>query len=140
MNKAPVWFYVLAGIALLWNLLGLAAVVMNFTLTPESIASLPSEQQQLYAATPLWSSLASLIAVITGSLGCVALLIRKAWAYLLFQLSIAGLIVQDIALFIVADAVAVLGSTVLIMQGFVALIAIGLLFMTKKAIYQKWIR
>ncbi|MFT6267956.1 MAG: hypothetical protein ACJAVV_000761 [Alphaproteobacteria bacterium] len=139
MTKIPAWFYVLASVALLWNLLGGAAVIMNFIITTEAIASLPPEQQQMYADTPMWSSYGSLLAVITGSFGCLALLIKKAWAYPLFMLSIVGLVLQNIGIFLVVNAVAVLGETVLFMQAVVAVIAIGLLLLAKKAIKKAWI-
>jgi len=139
MNKIPMWFIVVAVVALFWNLIGAAAVIMNFMLTPEVIAALPSAQQKMYADTPVWSSYASLLAVITGSLGCVGLLMKKAWAVPMFVLSIVGLIVQDIAIFIIVDAIAVLGNTVLFMQGGVAIIAIGLLFLARMAKQRDWI-
>jgi hypothetical protein len=42
MIKIPVWFFIVAGVALLWNLIGAAAVIMNFLITPEQIALLLS--------------------------------------------------------------------------------------------------
>jgi len=140
MNKVPAWFYVLAAVALLWNLIGAAAVIMNFMITPEAMASLPLEQQQLYADTPLWSSYASLLAVVAGSLACLSLLIKKAWAYPLLLISIVGLVVQNIGIFVVVDAVSVVGEIVLIMQGLVGLIAVALVFLAKYAINKEWIK
>lgn len=139
MTKVPVWFTIVAVVALLWNLLGAVAVIMNFMLTPEAISALPAEQQQMYADTPMWSSYASLLAVLTGALGCVALLMKKAFASPLFMLSIVGLVVQNIGIFVFVDAIAVLGSSVLIMQGGVFIIAIGLLLLAKMAINREWI-
>jgi len=139
MNTTPVWFIVVAFVALLWNLLGAAAVIMNFMITPEAILALPTAQQQMYADTPMWSSYASLVAVFAGALGCTALLMKKAFALPLFFLSIAGLVLQNIGIFIVVDAIAVLGSVVLVMQSGVAVIAIGLLLLTRVAIKRDWI-
>ena len=139
MNKAPNWFIVVAVIALFWNLIGAGAVIMIFMITPEALASLPPEQQLMYADTPAWSSYASLVAVFAGAFGCVALLLKKAWATPLFILSIVGLTVQNIGIFVVVDALAILGMSVLIMQGLVALIAIGLLMLAKMAFKRSWI-
>ena len=139
MNKIPVWFYIVAILALLWNVIGAAAVVMNFMMTAEQIAALPPEQQQLYADSPAWSSYASLLAVIAGSLGCIALLLKKTWAQHLFIASLIGLIVQNIGIFVVVDAVAVVGITPLIMQGIVFLIAIGLLLLARHAEKREWL-
>jgi hypothetical protein len=139
MNTTPVWFIVVAVVALLWNLLGAAAVIMNVMITPEAIAALPSAQQQMYADTPMWSSYASLVAVFTGALGYIALLMKKAFALPLFLLSIAGLVLQNIDIFVLVDAIAVLGSVVLVMQGGIAVVAIGLLLLTRMAIKRDWI-
>lgn len=139
MNKSPLWFKIVAVVALLWNLLGAMAVIMNFMITPEAIAALPAAQQQMYADTPIWSSYASLLAVFAGALGCVALLMNKAFASPLFMLSIVGLVLQNIGIFVIVDAIAVLGSSVLIMQGSVFVIAIGLLLLAKMAIKQGWV-
>ncbi|MFQ3248358.1 MAG: hypothetical protein ACI9O6_000160 [Glaciecola sp.] len=139
MNKTPMWLVVVAVVALFWNLIGAAAVIMNFMISPEALAAMSTAQQQMYADTPSWSSYASLLAVVTGSLGCVALLMKKAWAVPLFALSLIGLVVQNIGIFIVVDAVAVLGNTVLFMQSGVAIIAIGLLLLARMAKQRGWI-
>lgn len=139
MTKVPSWFYVMAGVALLWNLMGAAAVIMNFMITPEAMASLPQDQQQLYLDTPKWASYASLLAVGAGSLGCLALLFKKALAYPLLLLSLLGLVLQNIGIFVLTDALSVMGSGVAIMQAFVFIVAIGLVLLAKKAIKETWI-
>lgn len=139
MNKIPVWFFITAGIALLWNLLGAAAVIMNFMITPEQIATMSPDQQQLYIDTPKWSSYFSLLAVAAGSLGCLALLLRKAWALWAFVLSLLGLIGQNIGIFLLTNAVNVMGVTIVATQSFVFIIAIGLLFLSKSAIKKQWL-
>lgn len=139
MSKAPTWFLIIAIIALIWNIIGAAAVIMNFMVTPEQIAALPIEQQQMYADTPTWGSYASLLAVLAGTLACIGLLVKKAWALLLFIVSFLALIIQDIAIFIIVDAVNVLGVGVLTMQSFVALIAMALIYLAFKAKDKNWI-
>lgn len=139
MRTVPVWFYIIAALALLWNVMGAAAVIMNFMISPEDIAMLGPEQQQMYADTPSWSSYASLLAVLAGSLGCIALLMKKAWAYLAFIVSLLGLIIQDIGIFIVVDAISVMGVEVLIMQTIVFVIALALIWLAKRAIIKEWI-
>jgi hypothetical protein len=139
MTKAPTWFNVIAAIGLFWNVLGAVMVVMNFMITPEAIAALPAAQQQMYTDTPMWSSYGSLVAVFAGVIGCVGLLLKKAWASILFMLSIVGLVLQNIGIFVIVDAVSVMGESVLMMQGMVALIAFGLLFLARVANKREWI-
>lgn len=86
----PRWFTVTAVVTLLWNLAGLFAVIADLRLSPSDIAALPAEQQALYAARPLWSVVASVIATVGGTLGCVALLRKRRWALVVLVLSLAG--------------------------------------------------
>lgn len=135
----PVWFTIIAGMALAWNLLGLAAVLMDFMMSAESIASLPMEQQEMYAARPSWVSFASLLAVFAGTLGCAGLVMKRAWAKVILLLSLFGLIAQDIAFFVILDTASVYGGQVLFMQAIVFIIALGLLALAHWAIKKRWI-
>ena len=71
-------FWVIAFIALLWNLIGVAIFVMQVQLTPEMIAAMPAPQRAVYAATPAWINLCSGGRRV-GS-GCHQLLLKKRWA------------------------------------------------------------
>jgi hypothetical protein len=139
MTRIPPWFHVLASVALFWNLLGAVVVIMSFMITPEAIATLPQEQQLLHTNIPVWSLYGSLLAVAAGSLGCLALLTKKAWAYPLFISSLVGLVLQNIGIFILVNGAAIVGTSGLFMQAFVVIIAIGLLLLSKKAIKRGWI-
>jgi hypothetical protein len=139
MTRIPPWFHVLASVALFWNLLGAVVVIMSFMITPEAIATLPQEQQPLHTNISVWSLYGSLLAVAAGSLGCLALLTKKAWAYPLFISSLVGLVLQNIGIFILVNGAAIVGTSGLFMQAFVVIIAIGLLLLSKKAIKRGWI-
>ena len=104
MTRVPVWFTVLAAVALLWNLAGLFAVVADLRLSAADIAALPAEQQALYAARPFWSVVASVVAVGGGTLGCLGLLLRRRWSLLLLYASLTGIVIQDVWIFLIAGA------------------------------------
>lgn len=137
MQQAPKWFMPVAVIALLWNLLGCAAYLSDVMLTPEDVAKMSAAQQAMYAARPTWSVGATAIAVWGGAAGCVGLIMRKRWAMPLLLASLAALVVQDVALFVLTKAQA--GPTALVLQGMVLLIAIGLLLLARKAAARGWI-
>lgn len=139
MNKPPIWFTVVAVLALLWNLLGLLAVLADLRLSAADIASLPPSQQAFHAALPLWSVVASVVAVVGGSLGCIGLLWRKSWAPWALYASLAGVIVQDIGLFAVAGAVSVHGWIPVILQSVVLVIALALLALARRAMARGWL-
>lgn len=53
-TKPPVWFWIVAIVALLWNALGIMAYLMRAYLTDEAIAALPQEQQVYIQNQPAW--------------------------------------------------------------------------------------
>ena len=140
MNKPPTWFTVVAVIALLWNLLGLFAVGADISLSAADIAALPSEQQALHAARPGWSIAGSAIAVVMGTSGCVLLLLRKKWSIYAFALSLVGIVLQDLGLFGAAGSAQSLGPVVVGMQAMVAVIALALLLLSRKALASAWLQ
>jgi hypothetical protein len=139
MNTAPKWYLPVAILALLWNLLGCVAFLSDVTLKPEDVARMTPAQQALYAARPAWALAATAIAVWGGAAGCIALIARKRWALPLLAASLAGIVVQDVALFALTNAAAQAGPAVLVLQGLVLLIAIGLVFLARKASARGWI-
>ncbi len=139
MPKPPLWFTLLAGLALLWNLAGLLAVVADLRLSAADIAALPAEQQAMYAARPLWSVVASVVAVAAGTLGCLALLLRRRWSLALLYLSLAGVLLQDIGIFLVAGAARTGNPVPLVLQSLVLVIAIGLIALARRATARSWL-
>ena len=139
MSKSPLWFSSLSALALLWNFAGLFAVVADLRLSAGDIASLPAAEQALYGARPLWSVVASVVAVMGGTLGCVGLLLRKRISLILFYSSLVGVIVQDAYIFLIAG-VANSGNTLpFVIQGLVLAISIGLILLTRYATARSWL-
>jgi hypothetical protein len=139
MQAIPRWYFPVAIVALLWNALGCAAYLHDVMLTPEDVARMSAAQQALYHSRPAWSVAATAIAVWGGAVGCIGLLWRKRWATPLLLASLAGLIVQDVGLFMLSSAVARAAPAALVLQGMVMLIAVGLVFLARKATARGWI-
>lgn len=139
MNNAPKWFVPVAVVALIWNLLGCAAYLFDVMMSPEDIANLSAADQALYASRPTWSVAATAVAVWFGALGCVGLVLKKRWSLPVLALSLAGVIVQDISIFVLSGAAALAGPVVFVMQGIVLLVSIGLVFMSFRGIKNGWL-
>jgi hypothetical protein len=137
MNARPKWYLPVSILALLWNLIGCAAYLSDVMLTAEDIAAMDATQQALYNSRPAWAVAATAVAVWGGAAGCVGLILRKRWSAVLLELSLAGVIVQDIGLFILSGVNP--GTFVMVMQGLVLLIAIGLVVLSRKAIANHWL-
>lgn len=140
MNPAPKWFLPVAIAALLWNALGCAAYLGDVRMTAEDIARLAPAQQALYAARPAWSVAATAIAVWGGALGSLMLILRRRWSTALFAASLAGVVAQDVSLFGMLHATAVMGSTPLVLQSLVLAIAVALLLLARRASAAGWLR
>lgn len=130
----PGWFWAVAGLALVWNLLGVIAFVMHLMIvgTPEMLDQLPEAQKVLYSSLPGWLDYAFGAAVLGGTLGCVGLLIRNAFALVLFVISLAGVLVQNYYTFFQTDLLSVQGNSSIIQPLAVIMISIGLILFSYK--------
>jgi hypothetical protein len=78
MQGVPRWFWVVAVLLVLWNLIGVAAFVGDLLTTPEMRArSMYAYDQHLYAARPGWMLVAYAVATVAGTVGSIALLLRR---------------------------------------------------------------
>ncbi|TQV75481.1 hypothetical protein FLL45_11220 [Aliikangiella marina] len=131
-KKVPVWFWVVSIIALIWNLLGLMAFVMQLLMTPEMIAAMPQAERSLYENFPGWVYIPFGAAVIGGTLGCVFLLMKKGFAFELFIISLVGVIVQNGYSLLMTNAAEILGVQAIIMPLVVIAIGVGLIIFSAK--------
>ena len=92
VSKVHWSFWVIAVVALIWNLLG----VMNFVgqLDAETVASMPQSHQALIVDRPAWATAAFGVAVFAGVVGCILLLMKKSIAYRVFIVSLIGVVAQ----------------------------------------------
>jgi hypothetical protein len=139
MSKAPKWFVAVAIVALLWNLLGCVAFFEDLQLSHQDVAKLGAAQQALYDARPWWALMATAFAVFGGALGCIGLLLRRKWAVVLLWLSLLGILAQDFGLFVLAHGASFVGPVVIVLQLLVLAIAIGLVFLGRKATARGWL-
>lgn len=139
MNTTPKWFVPVAVVALLWNLIGCWAYLQDVMVTPEQLAKMTPELQALRAARPMWSVAATAVAVWAGALGCLGLILRKRWATPLLLASLAGCIVQDLSFYLMSRSTGGLGSQVVVLQGLVLAIAVGLVLLSRKATARGWL-
>ncbi len=138
-TKPPMWFLIVAVIALIWNLLGLMAFFMQVTMSEEALAALPEAQQELFKIMPSWVNIAFGVAVVAGVAGCVLLLIRKKLALPVFGLSLLGILAQNTYMFFLSDTFTVMGSSAMVFPICVIMIAIGLIVLTNIANKNGWL-
>ena len=137
-NKAPKWFMIVAGVLLVWNLLGVMAYIMQVTMSPDALAALPEAQRELYENTPAWATAAFAVAVNGGALGCLLLLLKRSLAGFFLQLSLAGVLVQMFHSFFMSKSFEVFGPGGMVMPVMVIVIAIYLVILAAKAKTNRW--
>ena len=133
------WLKPLAWAALVWNLLGVFAFIMQQLMTPEMIALLPENQQDAYRNIPLWSTAAFAVAVFSACLGSIMLIVRKALAREFFLVSFIAVLVQQYYNFVVIDSLAMFGSSALAMPFCVIVIGLVLLLISNKGKQESWL-
>lgn len=95
-SAPPRWFWIVSILGLLWMLIGVSTLVMDFmTMTDESaLASMSDMERELYESRPTWLFIVYAISTLGGLAGTIGLLVRKGWAVSLLALSLAAVVVQ----------------------------------------------
>lgn len=138
-NKPSVNFWIIGVAALIWNLLGIVIYVGQVTMSPEALARLTEDQQNLITSTPAWANAAWAIAVNAGAFGSLLMLLRKSLAVPLFLVSLIAIVIQDIEAFVLRDAYGVVGINSLIIPSMVLVIAVALFLYSRVAKGKGWL-
>ena len=94
LRKPSNLFWVISSIALVWNLMGVLNYLDQAFMTDKILETLPKEQQILYQDVPAWVTAAFAIAVFSGTLGSLLLLLKKKIATTFFIISFLGIVGQ----------------------------------------------
>ncbi|MGC4251069.1 MAG: sugar transporter [Sphingobium sp.] len=121
----PKSFMLIAIILLLWNLMGVMAFAMQYGADLAQLAKTDPDTARLFAAMPGWTWAAYAVAVGSGTLGAILLLLKRALAAPLFALSIAAVIVQFGYSFLGTDLWAVKGPSATLFPAIILIIAIA---------------
>ena len=135
----PTSYWVIAILALLWNLMGVAMCWLQINMDPSAVAALPAPQREVYEATPAWLNAVFGVAVVAGLLGSVGLALKKRWAVPLFLLSLLAVLVQMAAAYALTPAWSAYGPVGLVMPVVVTAIAAFLWWYARMAAAKGWI-
>lgn len=140
-TKVPTVFWIIAIIALLWNLMGVGAFLYDsFAITPEAISSMEEPMKSFYENSPAWLKIPYAIATFGGLLGAILLLLRKKLALPVFVVSLLGVLIQMGASIFATEAIEVLGmQQAVIMPLFIVAISAFLVYYSRKSIAMSWI-
>jgi len=113
-TKPSTIFWVISSIALLWNIMGIVAYLGQAYMTDEAMSLLTENEQAYYANVPAWVTAAFAIAVFSGFLGSLALVLKKKWAKPMFLISFVAVVIQVVYSLFIQEFVALTGSTIIL--------------------------
>lgn len=138
-NKPKIGFWIIAVIAVIWNLMGVMAYLAEAFMNDEAKALLPEAERALYDNVPAWATAAFAIAVFGGFIASIALLIRKKIAMPLFLISLIGILVQMFYNFFISGAMDVYGPGGMVMPAMVITIGVFLYMYSRNVITKGWL-
>src|SRR3546814_4457630 len=130
--KVPASVWIVGALALLWNLVGVAAFVMQVAMPAEALGAMPAEQRAIYEATPAWLYVFYGLATFGGVAGSIGLLLRRRWAVPVYLLALVALVLQVVASYAVPPAWSVSGAAGLAFPVLLVAIAICLWLFSRR--------
>ena len=139
--KPPIWFWIVATLLMLWEVMGCYACVMQIKLGPAAMGPVDDWSLKYYAALPSWYDVIYIVATFGGLIGGLALLMRNWRAVPLFWASFAAIIVMFGYAFLATDLIDHKGLVgVLPFPLFIALIGALSIWFAQFAIEKGWLR
>ncbi len=138
-NKIPKWYMVVSTVLLLWNLMGLFAFFSDMMVSPEALKAMPEATRKLYTEAPSWMPVVYAVAVFMGTIGCIGLVLQKAWALPVLILSFVAVFIQQYYTIFVAKIQDIMGSSSIILPILIFILSVFLIWFANKGIQKKWL-
>ena len=100
-------------------------------MSEEAFTSLSEDMQLFLNTRPAWVTGSFALAVFTGTIGNIALLLRKSWANLILIISLLSVVAQTVYNFIIQQVVEISNSEIVVMV-LVNFVAVFLVYYSHK--------
>lgn len=138
-QNIPKWFWVIAGGALIWNLMGFVIFYGETFQQEELIVGFEPDQQEWMRSTPRWIYVVFGLSVGTGILGSLLLLAKKKTCLPLFLVSFIAVLIQMIYTMLIAGGLEVMGPSGAIMPCVVIFLAASWLGFAFQFLRKGWL-
>lgn len=140
-SKPGTLYYVIVGVFLTWNLIGMMLYYQQMTLTPEIMVSAGMSDAEMawVEATPTWANAAYAIAVTLGVLASILMLLRRKEAVPAYMVSLAAIIVQDFESFVLRNPIETWGTNAYYVPTAVLIIAIVEIWYSRSSKAKGWL-
>ena len=130
--KPSTRYWLVAVLSFLWYAVGVFNYLAQAYMTDETLVSLPDEVQLYYTNLPAWVTAAFALAVFSGLIGSVGLLLRKKWASFLFFSSFFATVAQQFHSFFIQDFIEITAEQA-IMPLLILIIALYMIYYSRKS-------
>ena len=131
-------FWVISGLALVWNVMGGINLVMQ--MMPEILASMPESHRAIAESRPQWATGGFAVSVFGGALGGFLLLLKKPVAVHFFLASFLGTVVTMIHAIAMTDVLTVFAPVEIVLGILMPLAVAGFLVRySKRAVNKGWV-
>ncbi|TAK07608.1 MAG: hypothetical protein EPO38_12495 [Rhizorhabdus sp.] len=137
----PKWFWIVGALLLLWGAAGIFAFYSQLT-TPydQMVAEMGKAAADCIRDMPGWLWWVYGVAVWSGILGTIALLLRRAWARPLYLVSVIAVVVQFGHSFLIAKIQNVMGWSAAGFPAFIVAMGLFQLWFADMASKKGWLR
>lgn len=144
MNKnlstsIPVWFWLVSGAAILWNLMGCVIFLSDVFALESNIQSWTEPQKEWARSTPTWIYFLFAISVSSGVAGSIFLLLRQPLSITLLAVSFATVLVQMTYTMLIAGGLKVMGPSGAVMPTIVVLLGLTWLLFSLFSKRNNWL-
>lgn len=139
-TKPPIWFWIISVIALLWNGMGVNNYLQQAYRTESFTSQVTPELLAIIDARPSWATGFFAIAVFSGVLGSLLLLLRKKLASPLLMISFLTALVTQIWWFTTGGPSLADQASGMIIPVIVVLFALLLVWMARKGVSNGWLK
>lgn len=138
--KPPFYFWVIGGLLLVWNLMGIAAYVMQSGIDTRELARTDPVTARAFAEMPFWAWMVYALAVASGGVGSLVLLLRRRTSIALFCVSLVAIIIQFGRTFIATDLITEKGAQAVAFPALIFVIALFSVWWTLRSYKAGWLR
>ena len=132
-SKTPWHIWVIGGVSLLWNAMGLMDFTMSNLRSDAYMAQMTEAQMAFFNGFPLWVTVFWAIAVIGAVLGSLLILLRKKLAVPVFLAAFIAMVITSIHNYLLSPVriTDIAGTGALIFSAIIFVVALLLLFYSK---------
>lgn len=136
----PLWFWGIAVVALLWNILGCVILLTEVFAQEAMMESMTDAQKEWSRSTPSWIYFVFAISVCSGVAGSICLFVQKRLSVQLFTISFVAVLIQMVYTMWVAGGLEVMGPSGAVMPAIVITLSIVWLLFSLYFKAKGWLR